>query len=95
MLHYIKHEFGSIGISRGNKDQYLGMNIIILNDSRISISIKKRIDETLNMIPGEVKETTTIPSKIDMFEVYDMSQELDQKSVDLFRSIVAKNTVDN
>ena len=63
MLHYIKHEFGSISISRGNKYQYLGMNIIFFNDSRISISIKKHIDEALNMIPGEVKETTTIPSK--------------------------------
>ena len=47
------------------------------------------------MIPGEVKETTTIPSKRDMFEVNDMSQKLDQKRIDLFRSIVAKNTVDN
>ena len=90
-LNYTQQEFGNITISRGNNHKYLGMDIELLNDSRISISMKKHIDELLNMIPGGVKGSTTSPvKKQEMFEINNMSQELDQKCADLFYPAVAK-----
>ena len=51
--------------------------------------MKKHIEELIKMIPGGLKGTTTSPAKKDMFDVNNMSKKLNQKSADLFHSVVA------
>ena len=42
------------------------------------------------MLPGGVHGTTTSPAKKDMYDVDTKSRALDQKSADLFHSVIAK-----
>ena len=51
--------------------------------------MKKHIEKLLKMIPGELKGTTTSSAKKDMFDLNNMSKKLNQKSADLFHSVVA------
>ena len=90
VIKYMQEEFGNITVSRGNSHTYLGMDIEFLKNNSIYISMKRHMKELLNMLSGGVHGTTTSLAKKDMFNVDTKSRALDQKSVDLFHSVIAK-----
>ena len=85
----ISEYFGELSISRGNKHDFLGMDVEIKN-KKVYITMKKQIEEAISWYDDHIGGSATTPATKVLFNVNDDSILLESEKADIFHSIVAK-----
>ena len=88
----ISEHFGKLTISRGNKHQFLGMDIELdRNNKEVIVSMIDQVEEAINMMDEDLRSDIHTPAYRDLFDTYDeTSQQLDKNKSERFHSITAK-----
>ena len=90
VLEEIKQHFGDLVIARGRKHDFLGMDIEFIKENRVTIHMKKALEEAIEAFPEKIESTAVTPAANHLFITNNECTKLDEKRSDIFHSIVAK-----
>jgi len=90
IIEVLEKKFGKFTITKGNKHNFLGMNMEFHDDGRVSVEMKDQILEALDMFGEEVDMIVTSPAPRHLFDVDDRCEKLSAKNTDIFHSVTAK-----
>ena len=82
-----KENFGNLTITRGNSHNFLGMNQKIRKQKRVEISMRKKIEEAIEMFGEEIKGKVLTPAAKQFLWIDDTEPLLDQKRKDTIQSV--------
>ena len=89
VLNIISEHFGELSISRGNKHDFLGMNIE-LRDQKVFVDMQEQVQEAINWGNSQGGCKPPNPATGQLFTRDPKSDPLSTKDSDLFHSIVQK-----
>ena len=84
----IESKFGKMSQTRGNKHEFLGMDIDY-HDGKVSISMKKHIEKAISTFEDEITREAATPAMNHLFKVRDV-EKLDEKRAENFHSVTAQ-----
>jgi hypothetical protein len=86
----IEERYGKMTITRGNKHNYIGMDIEFTGDGEVQILMKDYIVEALEMFPEDCTGHVTTPAANLLFTVDPSATRLSEEKRTLLHSITAK-----
>ena len=66
---FLKGDFGDLVIIRSNEHSFLGMNIIMRDDSKVQVEMKDQLEELFEMFGEELSEKASIPAAKHLWNV--------------------------
>ena len=87
VIQRIENKFGKMSVTRGDKHDFLGMNIHF-KAKKVKISMNKHILKAMNDFPENITRNASTPATSYLFEVRE-SENLTEEKADIFHSIVA------
>ena len=86
--------FGKMKIKRGKLHTFVGMNLEILDNRRVKVTMKEYLTECIEAFEShekrKIKEKANTPAKGNLFFVDENSAQLRGEQSDLFHHIVSK-----
>ena len=89
VLKMIENNFGKLTVTRGKKHEYLGMNVV-LKDRFFEISMKKQIEEAIEVFGEEISGLVTSPCARHLLETREDAKQLDERKKEIFHTVTAK-----
>ena len=87
----LKESFGELTVIRGHKYTFVGMNIEMQNNGKVSISmINYFLQEYINAFGGSFNGGVKTPARSSLFEIDTESKELPENKQEICYHIVAK-----
>lgn len=88
----ILRHFGNLSITRGDKFDFLGMQIELKRDTKqIHITMVNHLKEAIELFREDLKDNVSFPAYRDLFTTFhDMSKELNTCKSDIFHRVTAK-----
>ena len=87
VIEKIESKFGKMSQTRGDKHDFLGMQVIF-KDGKVQISMKKHILKAIEIFGEEIHRHASTPAKPQLFQTSD-AKKLDEKRADNFHSVTA------
>ena len=89
VINELKKYFGELTVEKGNKFDFLGMNVHIRKEKKVVIEMRKHIEDALDWFGENIQEKPVTPANKNLFVVDNDSKALNTEKSDLFHSIVA------
>ena len=89
VINLIEKNFGRLTITRGKEHEYLGMKLV-LKDNSFEISMKKQIQEAFDLFGEEISGIVTSPCARHLFETQDDAKLRTSEKKELFHMVTAK-----
>ena len=86
----LESQFGKMTVTKGDKHNFVGMDIEYNRDKTVSISMKDYIKECIETFGKQFNGGASSPAKRNLFEINETSKRLSEKRADIFHHIVAK-----
>lgn len=91
LIKTLKDHFGDLKVVKGNKHEFLGMNIIIHDDGKVEYEMKKQLQEAIDAFDDDVTAQYATPAGRTLFETKEeTSKLLSEKRQENFHSVTAK-----
>ena len=88
VIEKIERKFGKMSQTRGEKHEFLGMEIIF-QDKKVSVSMKKHVLKAINSFNEDLIRDAATPATNHLFKVRDVPK-LDEKKAENFHSVTAQ-----
>ena len=85
----IEDKFGTMTVTNGNKQTYLGMNFVIKN-KQVHICMSTYLTECIDAFGEPIKKKATTPATKHLMDIDQTSPKLKEKQKDVFHHIVQK-----
>ena len=89
ILNMIESKFGKLTVTRGKVHDYLGMKMV-LKDKFFEISMKKQIEEAIEIFGEETSGYVTSPCARHLLESRENAEKLDEVRKEIFHTVTAK-----
>ena len=87
----ISNHFGELAVSRGNKHDYLGMDIELKN-GKVHVGMRGQIAEAIEWGGSQKGRMSATPATIELFNVDKQATPLDQSEAEIYTTLLYKNS---
>ena len=84
----IESKFGKMSQTRGDKHEFLGMDIVY-HDKKVTVSMKKHIEKAIDSFEEDITREAATPATNYLFKVRDVPK-IDEKRAENFHSVTAQ-----
>jgi hypothetical protein len=86
----LEKKFGSMSVTRGCKQKFLGMNLCFKSNRTVTVQMKDYLQESIDESGLCIAHEAATPAKGSLFDVDSESTSLEGEEFEVFRSVVAK-----
>ena len=92
IIYELEKRFGKMTVTRGNKHNFVGMDITFRDDCKFEICMEQYLEESIAAFPEEITRSSRTPAKGDLFneDSDDERVKLNSTEAEVFHHIVAK-----
>ena len=88
VIEKIEHKFGKMTVSKGNRHNFLGMDILFQKDKTVNISMKEMTKKAIDDFDDDIVRNSVTPAMRHLFEVKD-SPLLSEEKQENFHSVTS------